>query len=406
MVKDPGNILVLTHWSFKDALIQTYTLPYVNIIRDILPPDKRIILVTSEQKKLALSDTEVQRINEEWQGKNILLVPLGYYAMGLKKLIISVNHLRKLQGLIIKEKISIIHCFCTPAGAIGYLLSKITGAKLLIDSYEPHAESMVENGTWSKRSLAFHLLFWFEKLLSKKAFCFVSTSAGMKDYAIKKYGVDIKPFFVKPACVDFNKFYLRNKESEILSELDLQDKIVCVYAGKLGGIYLKEEVFDFISECFKHWGDRFRFLMLTNASREEVLQEQKRVGLPNQIIIQRFAKHEDVPKYLSLGDFAINPVRPVPTKRYCTSIKDGEYWAVGLPVVITKDISDDSDIISDNNIGYVLQSLCSQEYQNAIAKIDQLMSGHTEMTRRKIHSVAEKYRSFQIAEKIYQEIYS
>ena len=28
-----GNVLVLTYWSYKDALIQTYTLPYVRIIQ-------------------------------------------------------------------------------------------------------------------------------------------------------------------------------------------------------------------------------------------------------------------------------------------------------------------------------------------------------------------------------------
>lgn len=50
-----------------------------------------------------------------------------------------------------------------PAGALGYVLSKFTGSKLIIDSYEPHAESMVENGTWKKSSLKFKILFWLEK---------------------------------------------------------------------------------------------------------------------------------------------------------------------------------------------------------------------------------------------------
>ena len=44
------------------------------------------------------------------------------------------------------------------------------------------------------------------------------------------------------------------------------------------------------------------------------------------------------------------PVKPVPTKRYCTPVKDGEYWALGLPVIITEGISDDSGIIRENGI--------------------------------------------------------
>src|SRR4030066_244618 len=103
MTAKQKNILILTYWSYQDALIQTYTLPYVRIIRKII------------QKK------------------------------------------------------NFIHAWCTPAGILGYILSKTTGVPLIIDSYEPHAEAMVENGTWGKSSWSFKLLFFFEKLQSKHA---------------------------------------------------------------------------------------------------------------------------------------------------------------------------------------------------------------------------------------------
>jgi len=46
------NVLILTYWSYHDALIQTYTLPYVRIIKKYLPAKSKIFLVTLEQKKL------------------------------------------------------------------------------------------------------------------------------------------------------------------------------------------------------------------------------------------------------------------------------------------------------------------------------------------------------------------
>jgi glycosyltransferase involved in cell wall biosynthesis len=402
----PKNILILTHWSYRDALVQTYTLPYVNIIRNIVHPDEKIFLVTSEHNRIALTDEEVRTINADWRRNNMFLCTLPYVSMGARKIIASLQHLYGLYKIIRREKISTIHCFCTPAGSIGYLLSKLTGARLVLDSYEPHAESMVENGTWSRNGFAFRSLFLLEKLQSRKADYFIGTSEGMKGYAKKKYEIEVANFFVKPACVDLNKFYPQQKDAIFLKELDLQEKIVCVYAGKLGGIYLKEEVFDFIKECYQYWGERFRFLMLTNASREEVLKELSRVELPSHVVIQKFVKHEEVPKHLSLGDFAINPVKPVPTKQYCTSIKDGEYWATGLPVVITKNISDDSDIINKNEIGYELKELCSTEYFNAIKKIDELILDGSDTINQKIRRVAEQYRSYKIAEKTYTLIYA
>jgi glycosyltransferase involved in cell wall biosynthesis len=405
-ITKPGNVLILTHWSFKDALIQTYTLPYVAIIRKKLPKKYKIFLVTSEQANGAISGAELIAINQSWEGQNMQLIVHPYKKMGMGKLLSLSKDLFDLYSLVKKQKVKTIHAFCTPAGSIGYALAKITGATLIIDSYEPHAEAMVENNTWDKSGLPFKVLFALEKRQSQYAGGFVATSAGMKKYAEQRFEFEPKNFFVKPACVDLEKFDHTQKNTHLSDELDLHNKIVCVYAGKLGGIYLREEIFDFLFECFDHWGDRFRFLMLTNASKQEVEVEIKRTGLPMNVVIQRFVKHEDVPAYMSLGHFAINPVKPVPTKRYCTSIKDGEYWAMGLPVVITKDISDDSEIIEENNIGYELKELTKEEYQKAIFKIDELLNGDQQKLKEKIRGIAERYRSFAIAEQIYTTIYT
>ena len=404
-MKKEGNILVFTQWSFKDALVQTYTLPYINIIREIISPGRKIILVTAEQPHLALSKDEADQVNKDWKSRNMQLLPEPYKRFGLKKLIAAAVNLSKLIGVIKKEKIKVIHAFCTPAGSIAYLLSKLTGAELIIDSYEPHAESMVENGTWKKDGMAYKILFSLEKKQTQRAKVLIGTSAGMKQYALDRYGVEVKNLFVKPACVDLEKFSLSEKDSKLLEKLGLKNKIVCVYAGKLGGIYLKEEVFDFIKLCYDHWKDDFRFLMLTNATKEEINAEVQKVDLPANIVNSKFIYHDEVPRYLSLGDFAINPVKPVPTKRYCTSIKDGEYWAMGLPVIISPRISDDSEIIEKENTGIVVDFSDSDALSGAIDKLEAFIRDKV-VLKEKIRQIAIRYRSFELAKKIYKEIYN
>ena len=404
-MKTAGNILVFTQWSFKDALVQTYTLPYIDIIRDIISPERKIILVTAEQPHIALSKDEAHQINKDWERRNMQLLPEPYKRFGLKKLVASAGNLSRLIGVIKKEKIKTIHAFCTPAGSIAYLLSKLTGAELIIDSYEPHAESMIENGTWKKHGMAYKILFSLEKRQTQRAKVLIATTWGMKQYALDRYGVEVKNFFVKPACVDLEKFSPAEKDSILLKELGFENKIVCVYAGKLGGIYLKEEVFDFIKLCYDHWKDDFRFLMLTNASTEEINAEVRRTGIPENIVKSKFVYHDEVPRYLSLGDFAINPVKPVPTKRYCTSIKDGEYWAMGLPVVISPRISDDSEIIERENTGMVVDFSDSDALSRSIGKLEALISDKVAL-KEKIRQIAIRYRSFELAKKIYKEIYN
>ena len=398
------NILVFTQWSFKDALVQTYTLPYVDIIRKVISPERKILIITAEQQHLALSKDETDKINKDWAGRNMQLVPEPYERFGLKKMIASAGNFFIWYKLIKKEKVKTIHAFCTPAGGIAYILSKLTGAELVIDSYEPHAEAMVENGTWKEGGLAFRILFSLEKRQTQAAKALIGTTAGMKQYAAEKYGVQVQNFFIKPACVDLQKFSPKEKDAHLLKELGLENKIVCVYSGKLGGIYLKGEVFDFMQACYNNWKDDFRFLMLTNAAREEIDAECSRIGLPGEVVISRFVFHSEVPSYLSLGDFAINPVKPVPTKRYCTSIKDGEYWAMGLPVVISPHISDDSDIIERENIGTGMDFADKSQFSSTLNRLEDFLQVKNEL-KKKIRKVGEQYRSYSIAENIYNVIY-
>lgn len=397
MNKKQHNILVITYWQFQDALVQTYTLPYLKLISKEISDDSKIFLLTLDKKKVP--DNEI--------GTNIKNISFPLHPFGLRSMFNWIKIILKLLILIRKEKITTIHAWCTPAGMIGYILSVLTGKRLIIDSYEPHAEAMVENGTWKKNSIAFRLLFYFEKKQTRRATFLIAASEGMKEYAQKKYGHTKNNFLVKPACVDLQLFSEKNiKNKSLLNQLQLHNKIACVYAGKFGGIYLKQDVFDFFKVAHDFWGDRFRVLILSSHTTDEIKDMAMKANLNEKVIIHKFVKHQDVPDYMGLADFAITPVKSVETKKYCSPIKDGEYWALGLPVVITQNISDDSDIIEKNNIGYVLKVLNNSEYMKAVNVLDQLIQ-HTPKTElyEKIRAIASQRRNFRIAKEIYQIVY-
>jgi glycosyltransferase involved in cell wall biosynthesis len=403
----PKNILVITYWSYRDALIQTYTAPYLKIIRKYLPEGSRIFLVTLEQSRLALSEEELRATQEELEREGLRLVPFSYSRFGMKAMLKWLFFLWRLLRLCRRASITHIHGWCTPGGSIGYILSKLTGLPLIVDSYEPHAEAMVENGAWPPSGLAFKILFRLEKLQSKHASFIIATTSGMKAYAREKYGASLRRFYVKPACVDLGLFAPEEKkDAALLEQYGLREKLVCVYAGKLGGIYLEREIFDFFKVAADYWGESFRVLMLTDASPERVKELAEAAGLDPAIIRTQFVAHREVPRHMGLGDFAINPVKPVPTKRYCTSIKDGEYWALGLPVVIPPRISDDSDIILEHGIGSVITEFDGAAYLRSVREIDALLKAYSgEELCDKVRGVAVEYRNFSIADHIYRDIY-
>jgi glycosyltransferase involved in cell wall biosynthesis len=406
-MKKNKNILVLTGWTYREGLVQVYTLPYVRILQKYLPAGYRILFVTMEQPVMKMNDQELRSVKAGLEKEGIDWVPLHYTSFGVFGAVNWMWNFLKLFLLFARRNIRCIHAWCMPAGALGYFLSVVTGKPLVVDSYEPHAEAMVENKTWNKNSLRFKILFWLEKKLSHRASVFIAPAAGMKDYAQKKYGALTPCFFVKPACVDLDYFRsFRKKDPALLKNLQLENKIVCVYAGKFGGIYLTTEVFDFFKVAADHWGSKFQVLLLTNQSSEELKKWAINSGFDTTMPVIKYVSPQEIPAYLALADFAITPVKPVPTKKYCTPIKDGEYWAMGLPVVITNGISDDSEIIEKNDAGYVLKSLDKQEYQNAVAKIDTLLKAESSVElAKKIQMLAANYRNYSIAEEIYKEIY-
>lgn len=397
-----NNILVLTYWSFEDALIQTYTLPYLKIMMDQAQVE-RIHLLCVEQD--LYRNSESQMAIDKLKSEGIHVIQRPYKPFGMSALFSWLGTLILLSKLIIVRNIRCIHSWCTPPGVFAYVLSVLWRRDLVIDSYEPHAEAMVENGAWQKDSKAFKILFYFERIMSSRAKHIIAATEGMRGYAREKYGIELTDFHVKPACVNVAQFDYKNPPSdELKAELDIDGKVCMVYAGKFGGIYLEDEFFDFVRVAHEFFGkDKFKVILLSNILFSDLEQYCKRFKIDPQVFELRFVPHQEVQGYMALADFAICPVKPIPTKRYCTPIKDGEYWAMGLPVVIPQGISDDSQIILENDIGAVLNAFSVEEYKKACKKIEHLM--HKEDTSQRIREVAIKHRDFGVAKKVYEEVY-
>lgn len=391
------KILFITQWQFYDALVETYTLPNIRIIEKLKPCYPYLITINNTIYKLRIK-----------KRKDIVSIdlpsPQRYLFTGW------ILNLFTIIKIIRKKNIYLFHTWCTPAGVIGVLLKLLYRKSIFVlDSFEPHAETMVENGTWSKYGFKFRFLFYFEKLEPRLADYIIFAARGMENYVLEKYKFKVNKFFVKPACINFDEFHPGLlKDKEMLSKYGLENKIVGIYAGKFGGMYLEDEVFDFISHCEKYWGNNsFRFLLLSNIADEYLNNKMKKYSLNRQTILKFFVPHEQVPSYLGLADFALSPYKPVPSKKYSTPIKNGEYWAMGLPVIITPGISEDSEIIINNKAGALIESFNDWGYKNAIKQIDYILKSKNRVEiYSKIRPLAEKYRNYKISENVYKNIYN
>jgi len=148
--------------------------------------------------------------------------------------------------------------------------------------------------------------------------------------------------------------------------------VVIVYLGKFGGMYVEQELFDFLQQINflqKSTSYIFRFMILTPDKKERIKNFIDKSGIEmKQFIIDSLTRSE-VPSYLSAGDIAFSGVRQNPSKRYCSPIKHGEYWACGLPVIVPDGISDDYLLVEKYNIGWRMPMLNKEGYIETMKKV-------------------------------------
>jgi glycosyltransferase involved in cell wall biosynthesis len=400
------GVFIVTYFSFKDPLIQAYTLPYVKIIRNLIDKKYPVYILTIEKRHQRLTMQERVKVDETLEHENIKLISLEYHRFGMSLLNWIPGLIRILYILTFKN-ISTVHAWCTTGGAIGLILATLTGKRLVLDSFEPHAEVMAETETWVYQSLQFKILFKFEEWMAKRSDVQICCTESMQVYVRQKFGVKLSNPFTKPACVKLDEFSWGNKKrTELIKELGLINNMVCVYAGKFGGLYLEGEVFSFFKVAYEEIGEQFRVLLLTNDPEERIRKWAKDAGLPDHVIVKRFVPHHLVADYIGLGDFAIAPYRPVPSRNYGAPIKISEYWALGLPVIITSNIADDSYIIDKYQIGSVLKGLNVESYRTSIIEIIKMLKKYS---ARELYDIirpfSENFRNFQVAETVYKKVY-
>jgi glycosyltransferase involved in cell wall biosynthesis len=111
--------------------------------------------------------------------------------------------------------------------------------------------------------------------------------------------------------------------------------------------------------------------------------------------------HGEVPGYLSAADLAFAPIRTAPSRRFCSPVKVGEYWATGLPIVITEGVGDDSDLVRREHAGVVIDVL-EPSLAPAVEQMRALLAEPG--VRERMATLAERWRSRSRVRRAYDQL--
>lgn len=385
------KILYLSYWNSSDVLTKATVLPNLSIL-ETLEEIEHLIWCNVER----LKDCGKERL-----GSKITHIPLKSYTKKLSSLgqILDFIILPKLLKQIVSEnEIDLIIARSSPAGALAYLVHKRCNIPYVVESFEPHSEYMRYSGVWNKLGLKYTFQKHWEKKQIETALQLITVSKNYKEFLAKSgsSNIDIK---VVRCVVDLDKMSFSEKaRTNIREELGWNDSIIGIYTGKLGGLYFEKESLLLFRYAFDEFGDKFRLIILSNQPKSWILEKLDEHKIPLDKTLVTYVEHELISNFLSAADFTFAPIKKSPVSKFCSPIKVGESWAIGLPVLLTEEIGDDSAIILEEGGGIVFTPSV-QGLRNGIVKMKGLIESG--INKKETHYLAEKYRSLSFTRNTY-----
>lgn len=352
--------------------------------------------MTFEQERFEMSKSEQDDVQDALRIHSIDWYSFTWHSGRfklLKKAFDFLNGIFWAWYLSRKHNVSTVYSEGFPGAILGHFVSTIVGCNHIVHTFEPHADSSIESGEWSPTSWEAKLLKFFEARIAFRASDLLTATEGYANLW-KEKGCPAR-FHRVPSCVDIEHFRFDAESREkTRRELGLKNESrLITYLGKFGGMYWEHELSDLFSVLLQEIPEAY-FLIVTIDSPDKVQKCFSKSTIPLERLIITSATRDQVPALLSASDAAVCAVRQKPSKRFCSPIKDGEYWACGLPILIPEGISDDYLFARQKNIGVVINDNSEHSLRKAASELTNLWDREpVSELRKRAREFAKKDRS-------------
>ena len=389
------RLLFVSYWGVREGLTSATVLPHLKILSRLSAVEK-ILFCSIERNGIGVQNLGIEKV------EHIPLFSLPSRSILLTKFTDFNSFSVQIMKLCKESDIDLIICRSPMAGAIGYMVWKRTKIPYIVESFEPHADSMLESGVWKR----FDPRLWIQKYFEFKQKRTAKMILPVSDHyftVLLKEGIEEGRIVTMPCCISLSDFEFDPvRRIRKRAELKIQEnEIVGIYVGKFGGIYYDDEAFSLFKSSFIYFGESFRLVILSADNYDDIIAKMKKYEIPLHRIHLSEEAHKNVPDYLSAADFAFSTIKPVSSRLYCSPIKNGEYWANGLPILTEYGIGDDSDIIMKEGGGIIL----SMSNPNAsFADLQGLLNQGRLHLAKSISKIAYRHRRLELVEDIYKSI--
>ena len=299
--------------------------------------------------------------------------------------------IRYASRLVRDKQIELVHARSYIPAAIALRLKRRFGTKVIFDVRGLMADEYFDAGHWRKDSLPYRITKAMERralgsadgvvTLTETIWPIINTWDGLRDRHVVHE--------VVPCCADLELFKFSESDRERRRhELGVENRLVLVYSGSIGGWYLTESMADFFAVLLKQ-RPQAHALWLTPGNHDQVRTLMRARGIAEKDFTVLATTTADVPSYLSASDAGLAFIKPCFSKLASSPTKYAEYLACGLPLVINQGIGDSDTLITREKTGVLVREFNQDEYQSAIAALADFIV-HPEEIRRRNREVAER----------------
>jgi glycosyltransferase involved in cell wall biosynthesis len=360
----PRSVVFASYNGLLDPLGSSQILPYL----ERLHPEWRVQILSFERAERLCDSGRVAQLEARLARQGIGWTRLRYHkwpslAATTWDVVTGMIALRRLMA---QTDVALIHSRSYVTNTIA--LNAAPRVPLLFDIRGLQADEYVDGGVWRKGELKWRLAKASERRFFRKAAAAVMLTQNIRPYVAERFAeLGRAPRLeVIPCCVDLSRFrFDAQQRAAIRARLAVPDAATLfVYSGSLGTWYLSNEMARFVRSYGDRRGGDVRMLWMVNGDEELARRASRDAGLdPDRIRIVR-AQPDEVPGYLSAADVGLALIKPSFSKRSSSPTKYAEYLAMGLPLLISRDVGD-GNVIVERGGGVALERFDEEEYATA-----------------------------------------
>lgn len=362
------KILYISYWGALEQLGQSLVVPAVKKLAQM---GAQITIVTFEKPADLARTDEMKRVGAMFAEDKIEWLPVQYHKdPKIPATLFDIAHgiARGLQKRL-KTKFDIVHARTFTGGLIGLILAPLIRAKFVYHNEGFYPDEQVDGGVWAKNSRPHRVAKKLESLMYSRADGIIALSYRAKAEIEELPDVRRKqtPVIFVPSCVDLESFHLPEKPTVFDT-----DEIKLVYIGSVGFRYILDKIGAFVQAARKI-NPHVKLQIHSKADPNLITEMLTAGGLERNSWTLEPIPYIEMPQRLTAHQAGLFFLTEGISEHGCSPTKIGEYWAVGLPVITTPNVSDTDEIIRRERVGVIIKSHTEEAYLQSFTELQELL---------------------------------